>query len=104
MPLMADTGSAAKKRCSVPGAHNRQSKRLVTLACDLCDRLVAAHANGTGHSQSCHAVAYTSRNQQRVFGRKATGVISIKASSMDTRSTRGVSSARIAMTCALTSR
>lgn len=72
MPLMADTGSAAKKRCSVPGAHDGQPKRLIPLACDFCDRLVAAHANGAGHSQPCHAVAYTPRNQQRVFGRKAT--------------------------------
>ena len=54
------------------GAHDGQPKRLIPLACDLCDRLVAAHANGTGHSQPCHAVACTPRNQQRVFGRKAT--------------------------------
>lgn len=72
MPLMADTGSAAKKRCSVPGAHDGQPKRLIPLACDLCDRLVAAYANGARHSQRCHAVAYTPCNQQRVLGRKAT--------------------------------
>lgn len=72
MPLMGRYRQRGQKALLGSGAHNRQSKRLVTLACDLCDRLVAAHANGTGHSQSCHAVAYTSRNQQRVFGRKAT--------------------------------
>ena len=71
MPLMADTGSG-QKALFRPGAHDGQPKRLVPLACDLCDRLVAAHANGAGHSQRCHAITDAPRNQQRVLGCKAT--------------------------------
>lgn len=71
MPLMADTGQRGQKALLGSRAHDGQPKRFVPLACDLCDRLVAAYANGAGHSQRCHAVAYPPRNQQRIFGRKA---------------------------------
>ena len=104
MPLMADTGSAAKKRCSVPGrtmvSPNGLSRSLAIFATVLLQPTPMEHVTPSAATRSLIRRATSSGSS----GAKRPGVISIKASSMDTRSTRGVSSARIAMTCALTSR
>ena len=98
MPLMADTGSAAKKRCSVPGrtmvSPNGLSRSLAIFATVLLQPTPMEQVTPSVATRSLMRRATCNGSS----GSKRPGVISIKASSMDTRSTRGVSSARIAMT------
>ena len=54
-----------------PGTHDSQAKWLIAFAGNFGHRLIAADANGAGHSQRRHAIADTPCNQQRVLGCKA---------------------------------
>ena len=76
MPLPPPPPWQIRQRCQKAllgsRAHDGQPKWLVPLACDLCDRLVTAHANGAGHPQRRHAITDAPCNQQRVLGCKVT--------------------------------
>ena len=104
MPLMARTGSGARKARSVPGSTAVSprgfSRSLAILATVLLQPRPMEHVTPILETRRAIRCAMA----RGLSALKRPGVMSKNASSIETCSTNGVSSARIAITCELTAR